>query len=52
MVALVETPEGDWEEHMYSEQNACTDCGIILIRLRLGISRLTVRMGRVRLVMG
>ena len=28
MVALVETPEGDWEEHMYSEQNACTDCGI------------------------
>ncbi len=28
MVALVETTEGDWEEHVYSEQNACTNCGI------------------------
>lgn len=28
MVALVETSEGEWAEHMYSEQNACTDCGI------------------------
>ena len=28
LVALVETPEGIWEEHMYSEQNACSDCGI------------------------
>ena len=28
MVALVEMPDGAWEEHAYSEQNACADCEI------------------------
>lgn len=28
MVALVETSDGAWDEYTYSEQNACTDCGI------------------------